>query len=456
MFDHSTATRLVTQPAPRARSGRLGFLRRLVADRFGNIFVLAALTLPVLLGALGLGIESASWFQAQRAMQNASDAAAIAAASNGTSGYAAEAKAVTALYGFTDGASNTVVTVSNTASCPAGGSNCISVSITRPMALVLSAIVGFQGDTTSRAARAITVTARSVAAAGSAQHDYCIVALGSSGTGIAFQTNGAPKADLTGCSVMSNTGMDCNGHNLKATYGDAHGTNNGCGYTQNSNVPVYVDQYSSLASSIPANTCTSFPQKPASKKGSALPASNLISGAYSWGSSKTFCGDVQLSGDVTLSGSTAVQIVNGQLDTNGYSFKTASGASATLIFSGSNSATYTHAPTGGGTIDITAPTSGTWSGIAIYQQPSLTIGMDISAAGNSPTWNITGLVYLPKAAVTFSGAVNKSSNGNSCFVMVVDSILINGTANILSRGQCASSGLTMPASNLPSRGSLVA
>ena len=217
-------------------------------------------------------------------MQNATDAAAIAAASNGTSGYAAEAKAVTALYGFSDGVSNTVVTVNNTASCPAGGSNCTSVSITRPMALVLSAIVGFQGDTTSGASKAISLTERSVAAKGSVQHDYCIVALGSSGTGIAFQTNGAPKADLTGCSVMSNTGMDCNGHNLKATYGDAHGSNNGCGITQNSNVPIYVDPYGALSASIPAHSCSSYPQKPATKKGTPLPANNLISGAYSWGS----------------------------------------------------------------------------------------------------------------------------------------------------------------------------
>ena len=271
MSDRSDRPRLATRPAQPARAGRSGFLRRLAADRRGNTLVLAALTLPVLLGALGLGIESASWFQAQRAMQNATDAAAIAAASNGTSGYAAEAKAVTALYGFSDGVSNTVVTVNNTASCPAGGSNCTSVSITRPMALVLSAIVGFQGDTTSGASKAISLTERSVAAKGSVQHDYCIVALGSSGTGIAFQTNGAPKADLTGCSVMSNTGMDCNGHNLKATYGDAHGSNNGCGITQNSNVPIYVDPYGALSASIPAHSCSSYPQNPQPKKAPRYP-----------------------------------------------------------------------------------------------------------------------------------------------------------------------------------------
>jgi hypothetical protein len=81
--------------------------------------------------------------------------------------------------------------------------------------------------------------------------------------------------------------------------------------------------------------------------------------------------------------------------------------------------------------------------------------MDISAAGNSPTWDITGLVYLPHSSVTFSGAVNKSTNGLSCFDLVVDNITINGTGSILSEGQCNQAGLDMPTGEIPSRGELV-
>ena len=157
------------------------------------------------------------------------------------------------------------------------------------------------------------------------------------------------------------------------------------------------------------------------------------------------CGDLQLTGNVTATASPSGVLVieNGQLDTNGYTFQTTSGSGLTVIFSGT-SGSYTHAPTGGGTLDIAAPTSGVWSGVAIYQDPSLTTGVDISAAGNSPTWDITGLVYLPHASVTFSGAVNKSSNGNACFALVVDNITINGTGDILTHGGCASAGLTLP------------
>ena len=84
----------------------------------------------------------------------------------------------------------------------------------------------------------------------------------------------------------------------------------------------------------------------------------------------------------------------------------------------------------------------------------MTTNVNISAAGNSPTWNISGLVYLPHSSVTLSGAVNKSGNGASCFVLVVDNLTINGTGSIFKNDtQCASGGLSAPQGG--SRGMLV-
>jgi hypothetical protein len=165
----------------------------------------------------------------------------------------------------------------------------------------------------------------------------------------------------------------------------------------------------------------------------------------------------QLTGNVTINttGSGAVLVIeNGQLDSNGYTIQTSAGSGLTVVFSGT-AGSYTHAPTGGGTFDITAPTSGVWSGVAMYQDPTLTSGVDITYAGNSPTWKITGLVYLPHASVTFKGAVDKSSNGQSCFVLVVDNVTIDGTGDILARGSCGAAGLSMPVGRIPGRGQLV-
>jgi len=229
-----------------------------------------------------------------------------------------------------------------------------------------------------------------------------MLALGTSG-GSDIVTNGAPKANMSGCNMMSDANATCNGHNLGAPYGIAHGTNNGCGVNEVSNAPVVPDPYSGLASNIPVNNCGgSYPQEPANKKGTPLPAANQWTGNYSWSGNKVVCGDQQLTGNVTINatGTTGAVLVieNGQLDTNGNTL-TSSGSGLTVVFTGTNAAGYTSAPTGGGTLNIAAPTSGVWSGIAIYQDPSLTNGVNISAAGNSPTWDISGVrpegnVYL--------------------------------------------------------------
>jgi hypothetical protein len=252
---------------------------------------------------------------------------------------------------------------------------------------------------------------------------------------------------------MSNTGADCSGHTLKANFGDAHHTNNGCGYSQHSNVPAVTDPYAALASNIPPDNCGgNYPQEPTKRSDPALPTSNQWSGTYNnMPSVKVVCGDQQLTGDTDLS-NTVLVIENGQLDTNGYTLK---GSGVSIIFSGSNSSSYQHIPTGGGTLDIAAPTSGDWSGVAMYQDPKLTTNVNVSAAGNTPTWNISGLVYMPHSSVTLSGAVNKSSQGASCFEMVMDNITINGTGDIFANNnQCKSAGLsTLPEGG--SRGMLV-
>jgi hypothetical protein len=205
-----------------------------------------------------------------------------------------------------------------------------------------------------------------------------------------------------------------------------------------------ADPYKSLASNIPTNTCGgSYPQKSGGLQ-------TKWSGAKTLAATTIVCGDLQLTADTALttaSPGSVLVVENGQLDTNGFKLATVAGSALTIIFSGT-SGSYTHAPTGGGTLDFNAPTSGTWSGVAIYQDPALTTGVDISSAGSTPTWNISGLVYLPHSSVLFSGAVNKSSNGASCFGLVVDNITINGTGEILKTGGCAAAGLSLPSNTV--------
>ena len=164
----------------------------------------------------------------------------------------------------------------------------------------------------------------------------------------------------------------------------------------------------------------------------------------------------------TATGSAVLIIENGQLDLNGHTFQTANGSALTIVFTGSNSGGYTHGPADntngpGGALNITAPTSGPWSGMAIVQDPSLTTGVSVSAAGNSPTWDITGLIYMPHATITLKGAIDKSTFGNQCVVMVADNFQISGTGGVMKTdiGQCAAAGLNMPTATIPGGAKLV-
>jgi Flp pilus assembly protein TadG len=431
------------------------------ADTRGNVMMMSALAMPVMLGMAGLAIEGGNWYHIQRNMQNAADAAAIAAAGNGTSaGYLAEARAVASTYGFTNGTNNTTVTASNAAICPAGGANCYSVTISNNVALIFSKLVGFQGSTTVGGARAVSLTSLAVATQTIVPREYCILALSTVGTPL--QSNGAPNANLVGCNVMSDGNATCNGSDLNAPYGDAAGINSGCGDVPSSNVPPVGDSYSGLASNIPSDTCGgSYPLANIASNGKTVSnagSATQWSGTIATTGNIQICGDLVLSGDVTLTGPGAVIIIrNGNLLTNDHKILTAANAAATVVFTGI-STTSGHIPSTQGTIDIKAPSTGVWKGVALYQDPNTTSGVDIDYRGsnpNTPVWAISGLVYMPHAAVSFSGAVNKATNGASCFAMVVNSLLINGNGTIFSQGSCTTTGLDRPTGSVPGRGQLV-
>jgi len=300
----------------------------------------------------------------------------------------------------------------------------------------------------------------------------CLLTISQSGQGT--RTNGAPNSNFSGCSIMSDSASTCDGSNLQANYGLAAGSNDGCGIKQKSDIPVVADPYAALAINIPSNTCglgtTVYPQEPAKKNDPPLPSKNLWSGSKSLSGSMQMCGDVQLTGNVVIStpdsltGAVLV-IENGQLDLNGHTLSTANGSALTIVFSGT-AGNYTHALTDnstgqGGIINIQAPSSSSalFPGIAIYQDPSLKSGVDITYKGNNPAWDITGAVYLPNSNVKMSGDVNKSSNGADCFVMITNTMLVNGTSNIYQQSPdgagCKQAGLPMPTATISARGQLV-
>src|SRR5258707_8244300 len=121
----------------------LSLIGRFREDKRGTVAIIMGVLIIPLVGILGIGFEVSNWYMITRGMQNAADAATLAAATNAGLNYDVEAKAVAAQYGFVDGTNTISIAVSNTAACPGGGNTCYSVTISGFLPLYLSQVVGF-------------------------------------------------------------------------------------------------------------------------------------------------------------------------------------------------------------------------------------------------------------------------------------------------------------------------
>ena len=427
-------------------------VRHFVRSRRGNVSALIAILILPLAALLGLATEGGSWFLITRAMQNAADSAVIAAATNGgndaggTTDYVNEGKAIATSYGFTNGASKATVAVAAPAKYPSVTacvtSNCWRVDITKTVPLYLTELIGYTGNVAVGATRGQQLSAVALATLKTVSAPFCLTALG---TGNALRANGVPSSTIA-CNIQSNGDANCNGHSLTSGWSDSVSNNNDCGTKQHKGTPITIDPYASLASNIPPDTkCHgTYYVAPSKKSDPALPAGNLWT-ANSLPSDPV-CGDYQLQNDVTLSDGGTLVIENGNLDLNGHTLSTTGTAGLTIILTGTSSPSYSHVITGGGTLDISSPTSGTWSGMTIYQDPNVA-PQSLTYTGNTPTWKISGIVYLPKTDFTAKGAVSKSANGFSCFTLVVNTMLLSGTGDLFyvnAQSQCAQQGASSP------------
>jgi len=445
---------------------RLGDLfRRFLRDRRGNVSPIMALMLVPIIGSFGFAAEASRWFVAQRGAQNAADAAVIAAVRNGCAvtdschvddklpTYDSEAKSVAKEFGFTHDGADVNITTSNAWPCPGGGNTCYSVLLTLKSPIYLVRITGFNGDATAASGQPAQFIQALAVAQRQPGHSFCITAYGDTDDAIEF--NGAPSLDLQGCDFFTpNGGASCNAHSgdtVRYAYvSDSGNTNDNCG-SERVTSETSDDAYAALNSSIPADTCTGadpYPQrvKNGPSKDEVTTVANQLNGDTAGGTAQ-HCGDVRLYSNTTYTSDTVLVIYNGRLDLNGYRLGVASGAHLTIVFSGSNDSTYDHtivSTSNGSVIDFTAPNSGAWSGVAIYQDPDLTTNVDMTVSGNDPEFNITGLIYAPEAVITLSGAINHATAGDACLAFVVDTLTVSGDGSIFAypTRECDRAGLT--------------
>jgi Flp pilus assembly protein TadG len=424
--------------------------------------VFVALGLVVLLGFLGLGIDMGYMRYMKRQAQMAADAAAVAGAAEistcagtaGCSGLTTAAKTavstdnlfprVTQSTGCsaTPAAGATVVLVNNPPTCLTlgtaagddphkGDNNYVEVYVYRNVPTFFARVFG---------PTSATVSARAEAKLGSA--GGCLYALGSSG-GISVVGSGGISAPS--CGILDNYNLSSTGSaNITASSIGVVGTVSNVGSGTISPAPVSItpvsDPLAYLSPPTPqSGSCTntinisgsgSYTYNPGnycsiSTAGSLsvtfTPGNYLVTGNVSFVGSGpvTFgAGNYTINGTFSNTGSGNVSLGAGLYYLNGLSLTgsgTVSGTSVTLY---NNSGAVN--VTGSQTVQLVAPTTGTYAGILFYQNRS-----DASAANitGSETSILQGALYFPDAGLTITG----SSSTAAYTILVASSVSTTGS-----------------------------
>jgi Flp pilus assembly protein TadG len=389
-----------------------GWLRVWLGARRGNVAIMFALMLPLVVGGAAFGVETTIWYLARLKLQDQADAAAYAGVLDKKNGGAATAITAAAtkgatLNGFVTAAGS--ITVNSPPVSGPSGANAVEVILTASQPRYFTALF----TSTPLALRARAVASYTLTGAA------CILALDPSASGAAH-FSGSSSLTLNGCSVMadstSSTAVSMQGAaaqlNVACIYAvggsslNSHATL-GCGTAVSGAAPV-ADPFASLpepsdpsacktvgaATLDPGNYCSGF-----SLNGGAVtlnPGTYIVSG-----------GAFKLNGNVTLTGS-------------GVTFYIKNGVSITM--------------NGNSTVDLSAPTSGPYAGMLFFGERSNTASQTFN--GNN-TSHLTGNLYFAGGTVGYSGSY---AGQNGCTQIVADKV--DWTGNSSFSINCSSYGMS--------------
>jgi hypothetical protein len=147
------------------------------------------------------------------------------------------------------------------------------------------------------------------------------------------------------------------------------------------------------------------------------------------------CGGFKLNNgaNVNLTSNTTYVIAGGKFDMAGGA--TLTGTNVTIVLTDDPSGTYSPQYAimninGGATITLSAPTTGTYAGLAIFQDrnagASASSGTTNSMEGGA-NQSITGAIYFPTEPLKFAG---NSSGGATCTQLVVEQLTFTGATSI--------------------------
>lgn len=387
-----------------------GRLRRAAS---GNVAVTFAFTLPVVVGGAGLGVETSFWYYSSLKLQAVADAAAYAGALEKIAGsdnptiIAAATQSATSNNFATPG---TIEVNTPPLSGPNTAKKAVEVIVKQNLDRYFTAI--FNSTPVPEQARAVALITDASKA--------CVLALSPSAAQAAL-FSGNTTVNLTGCSVMADSiASDAIKAQGSATVkADCLITVGGMVL----NVPPTTVCKSNITQALPAadpfvNLATPAAGNPCKNVNGNKNAQTLQPGTY--------CSGMDLKGNVTLQ--PGVYVVQGALKVNANAVVAGSGV--TIFMAGSN----TISMNGNATVTLSAPTSGTYSGVLFYGDRTGTAAQ--STFNGTADSLLTGAIYFPRQQVNYLG--NFSGSGG-CTQVVADTIQWSGSTTI--KQDCTSLGM---------------
>lgn len=426
MFRGSKSSLKPPRPTASPKGLWRGAKGRFAGDERGAAAVVVALSMSGLLGFAALATDVGVWYADLRSVQGATDAAAYSASveyqNSGSITDAQDvAKAVAGQGGFVNGAGGVTVTVNMppTAGGYKGVTGAAEVIIAKRETLVFS--TGFLQTAIARS--------RAVAMPGSAgSGSFCALALDANAeTGLTI--NGAVALNLGSCGLY----VDASGANAMVTKGGAVALTAGAlsvvgGVSSAGHPAINVTGQSNIGT---ASVLTDpYASTPVPAAGPC--ASGPVSGVFSPG---TYCSGISLTGGTsTLSPGVYVIPVGQSFSLAGNAVVNGTGG-VTIILEGSSANAASVSVAGTSTLNLKAPTSGTYAGLAIFQDPKApsTLGVANSFGGNS-TVNVTGAMDFSNQDVTFAGVPTTST----CTQLIAWQITFSGASTLNS--VCAGDG----------------
>jgi Flp pilus assembly protein TadG len=403
-------------------------IKRYISDDSAVFAPIMAMVFTALIGMVGLGVDVGAWMMQKRQLQTAVDAAALAGAyelSNGLSNADAEAAALLAAQnnGYDSSAAGADLDVVFNADGDGLGNPSVQTTIQQPANRWFSRVLYDQN---------IMVGTTATAQVEANDGVFCMLSLDPN-VDKAITTSGSVSIDAQGCGLAVNSDSDTslylNG-NVVVNVGDVHLAGNfdvvgGAAEFNYTNMRLHSSQtkdpYGDLTVSGQPSTCSAAAQHHPTHINSDT---TLTPGVY--------CGGI------TMSGNEVVTLQPGTYYIDGGDFSASGGGSitgngVTIILTNSGGSSYgsygAFSVSGGKDVMLTAPTSGYYSGVAIYQDRNIS-----SCGGNTLTGTsgvqVDGVIYTPSCGIDFGGNNAVTSAANICSKIISKTITFHGNPTI--------------------------